>query len=509
MKTFKRIAAWFMSAAIVTSSLAVSSFAELESANMKTGDDITLVTPNDSSSEERDDVLSFDISDKLDSLNLSESYSFATEDFGGISTTADTRAGNRAPIAGLTNMVANPDTVINGNMTTETIMYWLWNDGQTDYTYDPDGDEITDYYVDGITDYILGDVTIGDTVVGFATKITLAAEHELFFQVRDENGAYSNIVYFVFPVEPADGNQRPVCVISAPVTSPNEGENVGFLWSSSYDPDGDTLSSVRIRVYDETGTYENVNSSSDYYVNMASTGIVLRFTDAGQYYVWISLSDSKGAWSDWNVTEINVHETYLLSDVVLYSHDPNNTSLSGFDWMDFNEAIELAPQTSNPSALYNLLKVTTVPEELRNRTILDLQWEVSGYVKTKDGTPVSGATVTITVPMIDATFNAEAITNSNGYFIYESTKEKWYNGWGITETGRENLIIGRPITKWVRYGNYYTMTWVMNSTMTVSGDGISNSKSFDVVANAGSAYCQLLGRAWMRSSDYPNWEAIS
>lgn len=83
-----------------------------------------------------------------------------------------TYAGNTAPVSGLTNRVANPETMLNGKLTTDTIVYWLWYDGETHYSYDPDGDEITNYLIGGVNSYILGNVTLNDEVVGFATQIT-------------------------------------------------------------------------------------------------------------------------------------------------------------------------------------------------------------------------------------------------------------------------------------------------------------------------------------------------
>lgn len=153
----------------------------------------------------------------------------------------ETAAENTAPVAGLTYMIANPGSLLNGKITTETVIYWLWNDGTTAYTYDPDGDEITGYFIDGIYDYITGNLTIGGEVVGFATSIPVAAEYELFFYVSDEKGAYSNVVYYTFSVEPADGNQRPICSATVSDASPSQEQYVLLDWTASSDPDGDQI----------------------------------------------------------------------------------------------------------------------------------------------------------------------------------------------------------------------------------------------------------------------------
>ena len=36
---------------------------------------------------------------------------------------------NAKPVAGLSYMVANQDTLLNERITTDTIIYWLWNNG--------------------------------------------------------------------------------------------------------------------------------------------------------------------------------------------------------------------------------------------------------------------------------------------------------------------------------------------------------------------------------------------
>ncbi len=171
---------------------------------------------------------------------------------------------NTPPVADLSYMVANQDTLIDGNFTTDTIIYWLWSNGTTDYTYDPDGDEITGRFLGGINEYVLGNVTIGDKIVGFATKFDVAAQHELIYYVQDENGAYSNIIRYAFVVEPADGNKRPVCLVSVDKANPIVGQKVKFDWSRSYDPDGESLSSVRVRVYDSKCNAKIINTSSKY-----------------------------------------------------------------------------------------------------------------------------------------------------------------------------------------------------------------------------------------------------
>ncbi len=91
-------------------------------------------------------------------------------------------------------IVANPESIVDGKATTDTILYWVWNDGENLYTYDPDGDEISSYNISGINEYVTGNVTLGGEVVGFATHITEAGPHECIYYVTDSEGNTSNVV---------------------------------------------------------------------------------------------------------------------------------------------------------------------------------------------------------------------------------------------------------------------------------------------------------------------------
>ena len=505
MRKLKNFTSLLIATTMMISALSVNVYADFEDLSSITKNNIALTSATDMSLElGTDDLPNFELPETAEMICISELYDVSLAE-------EVTETENHPPVAGLTNMVSNPDTLADGEMTTETIVYWLWNDGETAYSYDPDGDALVNYYVDGINDYILGNVTIGDEVVGFATQITVAAEYELLFQVEDSNGAFSNIVYLTFPVEPADGNTRPVCSVTVSDHTPANTDEVVFSWGNSYDPDGDTFSGVQVRVFDSTGTYQNVTASSPYYVSMSGGGIILQFTNTGMYEVWISLSDSKNAWSDWYIIALDVHEEYVLSNLNLSSNDHNNSYLTGFDWMNYSESIELAQETNNPDALYESLKQTTVPTQFRNRTILGLNWSISGYVKTTDGDAVSNEKVYISVPMFNTTFVAEATTDTNGYFSYQCNKEKWYTGLGVDEADLSNVIVGfiNYTPQWVRYGNYYTMAWLVNRTLTVSCNEVNSTTTFPVVATAASGYEQYLGDKWYRNTEVEEWDVIS
>ena len=213
---------------------------------------------------------------------------------------------NSAPVAGLTYMIANADTLVNGKISTEIIIFWMWNDGENVYSYDPDGGQLANYYVRGINSYIIGNVTIGDNVVGFATKVTQAGPHELQFQVADSEGNLSNIVSYSFTVEPADGSARPVCNVTVADDTPFTGDYVYFDWSGS-SISGDSISSVSIRV-DNKSNPSSSASTSDYLVANSTTAALLTFNDPGKYDVNFQISDSRDAWSDWATCTVYVKE---------------------------------------------------------------------------------------------------------------------------------------------------------------------------------------------------------
>lgn len=95
---------------------------------------------------------------------------------------------NSAPVAGLTLIVANPESIVNGKATTDTILYWVWNDGENVYTYDPDGDEIASYNISGINEYVTGNVSLGGEVVGLQLKLQKQGRTNLYtmLQTRTE-----------------------------------------------------------------------------------------------------------------------------------------------------------------------------------------------------------------------------------------------------------------------------------------------------------------------------------
>lgn len=254
---------------------------------------------------------------------------------------------NSAPVAGLTVKVGNTDSLLDGNATTETILLWLWKDGGTTYTYDPDGDEITSYVVNGIYEYIIGTVSLGGEPVGFATKITEAGPHNLSFYVTDSYGNKSNVVTATMTIEPADGNKRPKCVLQSTVAPYYEGSNIIFDWSLSYDEDSDDkITGARVRVYTDDG-YEDVVEGSQYYVKSdlinEKIAAAIRFNKAGTYTVGISVCDSHNAWSDWTGGPVEIVKPGASTHLKL-----NNT-----EWKD-SKTVRTKPEGS-PSYVYHTL----------------------------------------------------------------------------------------------------------------------------------------------------------
>ncbi len=402
-------------------------------------------------------------------------------------------------------MVANQDSLLNGSFTTDTIIYWLWNNGTTDYTYDPDGDEITGRFLGGINEYVLGNVTIGDKVVGFATKFDVAAQHELIYYVQDEHGAYSDILKYNFAVEAADGNRRPICLISFDNSSPIPGQKVKFDWSKSYDPDGESLSSIRVRVYDSEGNEEIVGTSSKYYAGMSGSYIQLKFDRVGQYKIRIEVADVNNNWSNWNTSMIQVCEATILKNVT-WTSDTYNLS-NGLDWGDYAQSINYAKSgTYSAEEVYSLITQTTKPSVFDNKRLLGVNWTVSGYAETESGTPISNETVIITVPMPIGEFETEVSTDSNGYFTYTCNKNLWYNGW--PESARTSMAESGITADWCLYGRNNTTTWLYGTRLIVKSAHSQDQQkqSFDVIATTGSSLHATLGDRWVRNK-YGEWES--
>lgn len=439
----------------------------------------------------------------LDSLDLTNSAVDNNAENEGNALSALSVTANTKPVAGLSYMVANQDTLLNGSFTTDTIIYWLWSNGETDYTYDPDGDEITGRYLSGINDYVLGNVTIGDKIVGFATQFTVAAQYQLNYQVVDEHGAESDALLHNFYVEAADGNRRPICKVTVNSFSTTPGQSLTFNWSGSYDPDGDSLSSVRVCVYAPNANPEFITTSSKYYDGMTGQSMNLKFDTLGEYRVRFEISDDNNNWSNWVIAAISVREASVLKNVTLNTGDYETTNMNDFKWGNYLLSVEYAEEGSSPDLIFNEIAKYGIPDQFKGKKFLGVNWKVTGRVETVSGTPVANEKVTITVRMPGSNFTATVNTDSSGNFVYQCNKKSWYDGWN--SKALPSLAEDGMATDWCVYGNHDTTTWVYGTTLTVKSQ-FSDTQSFDVTATAGSILATVLGNKWYRIDGY--WESI-
>lgn len=100
---------------------------------------------------------------------------------------------NAPPIADLKYLILNEESLYNGKITKETQIAWLYAYNGESFTYDPDGDEITNMTVEGLPENaIIGELD----GMGFITQFPSPGMYTMTFQVEDEHGALSNIVAF-------------------------------------------------------------------------------------------------------------------------------------------------------------------------------------------------------------------------------------------------------------------------------------------------------------------------
>lgn len=108
---------------------------------------------------------------------------------------------NTPPIADLKYLILNEESLYNGKITKETQIAWLYAYNGESFTYDPDGDEITNMTVGGLPENaIIGEIE----GMGFITQLPSPGMYKITFQVEDEHGALSNIV--AFSIEVVDYN---------------------------------------------------------------------------------------------------------------------------------------------------------------------------------------------------------------------------------------------------------------------------------------------------------------
>ena len=328
---------------------------------------------------------------------------------------------NQAPVADLRVTVLNPDSMVNGNFTTETQIAWLWSYNGENFTYDPDGDTITNMSIGGISNSDLVGTLTGN--IGFVTQFQTAAQYQLTFQVQDSRGAWSNVAKYTFSIGPADGNTRPVCQIGITSNTLIPGQLMMISWANSYDNDaGDALTSVGSKIITDDGT---VTSLNDYLVENDGSGCVVKFEETGTYEIWIRVCDSHNAWSNWFVFTVTVEN--VKADVTVTGTYEGATS-RGY-WVDNFKAKSIdsgAICEEDAIKLAELCGSHSYPSALPDKMLFDNSIEVSGRVTTASGAPVANTGVNIKMPLSFSTFYATVYTDSNGYFSYEPTATQFW-----------------------------------------------------------------------------------
>lgn len=95
-----------------------------------------------------------------------------------------------APAAGLIPAIYNEESLVDGEISTDTLIVFFYND-----TVDDDV-TITGRYVDGnAVPYILGEID-----GGFVMQITEPGSYELYYQIEDSTGAFSRVIRYSITV---------------------------------------------------------------------------------------------------------------------------------------------------------------------------------------------------------------------------------------------------------------------------------------------------------------------
>lgn len=159
-----------------------------------------------------------------------------------------------APTADLIPVILNEETLIDGKITTDTRIGFVFNDS------DADSDTIVNRYVGGsAADYIWAEIE-----EGFIIQITVSGTYELYYQVEDSAGEMSEAIGFRIEVISASAPEEPdepekYQVFEGSFTSAEDTATYNFSVDFS-DMDSAAVCLVRkgyvgtkIRVYDEAG----------------------------------------------------------------------------------------------------------------------------------------------------------------------------------------------------------------------------------------------------------------
>ncbi|URZ18186.1 hypothetical protein [Clostridium felsineum] len=171
-------------------------------------------------------------------------------------------ATNNPPVAGLEPYILNQDSLdANGNLTTNSLIAWVWSNNGQNYTYDPDGDAIIDMEVGGIPNgSIIGYLNDGTKNYGFVTKITTVGEYNLTFQCEDSKNAWSNVAQYTFDI--VNPSNKPVN------TTPS------VQWQKTYEDSTSNIGSNSVQPTDDGGYLIGgcINYGSPYLMKIDSQG---------------------------------------------------------------------------------------------------------------------------------------------------------------------------------------------------------------------------------------------
>lgn len=331
---------------------------------------------------------------------------------------------NRPPIPGLRYVILNPDSIINGQLTTNTQIAWLWSYNGEDYTYDPDGDLITQLTVNGISsEDIIGYLT-GN--IGFVTRFTVPGQYYMTYKCADAEGAWSEDNTFVINIEPADGNTRPVCVINYSTLETDITSPIVWTWANSYDPDqNDTIANVEAKVIKDG----QERPLSDYITLLVENGCRTAFTVPGEYKVMFRVCDNRNAWSNWVVMVVTVTDPtpVIFKDIVVISNADNefpfNNPPGDQYWFLEEEAIDAMKRGfDNPEWLYQSYRRSSQPES--GKVISTGGFKVKGVAKTQSGEALRNRYVKVSYTYKNNAGNIipvsrSVLTDSNGNFEAE------------------------------------------------------------------------------------------
>lgn len=395
---------------------------------------------------------------------------------------------NTPPVAALQVVILNPESMVNGNFTTETQLAWLWAYNGSLFTYDPDGDEITNMKIGGISsDDIIG---IINGNIGFATQFSTAAQYILTFQVQDSRGAWSNVAQYAFQIEPADGNTRPVCRIGISSNKVTVNQLMMISWADSTDSDaGDSVIGANGVVIKE----DVMSNLANYAVQVGTDYCVLSFAEAGSYEIRMRVCDSHNAWSNWVTFNIQV-EGIKLTNVVIDGITDLESSQAYWVRQDQAKNCQVENSLAGANYLCENFGSKSFPYALPGKFVMDTKFSVSGRVVTESGSPIANTTVTIQMPILgDFGINKTITTDSNGYFSYNPSSHQYWVDIGFYKSTSEVDLLhsGVADSQYIRYSYSLGTEFVYPTNISITARGITYSES--VICEIGYSRDPIIG----------------